>query len=91
MSQSGAAAAREKKGRKEGTRKGNKRERGRGKATSCLASVKGVKEKSSQAPQVRVSRSPSRGAAARPVEPGRRAGAEAPGRGMRGRGAAPRP
>uniref|UniRef100_G3TRW3 Transcriptional coactivator YAP1 n=1 Tax=Loxodonta africana TaxID=9785 RepID=G3TRW3_LOXAF len=39
-------------------------------ATSCPASVKGVEgEKSSQAPQVRVSLSPSRGAAARPPEP----------------------
>lgn len=46
LSQSGAVAAREKKGRKEGTRKGNKRERGRGDAAaSPPASVQGAEVK----------------------------------------------
>lgn len=49
------------------------KENGRGKETSCPASVMGLKEKSSPTLQVQVCLSPSGRVATGPVEPGRRA------------------
>lgn len=80
-------------GKRKGGRKEQEKEiKEKGGGDGCwLAGLRqGSEGESSPAPQVRGPRSPSRGAAARPAEPGRGAGAEAPGRGMRGRGAAPR-